>query len=154
MIWDDYINVMKQPFPNITSTNARPTSPCDSDYNCIAWAYGRNDVWCEPDIKGLYFWPISHREYTSKAYEELFASIGYEICDNAKYEEGFEKIALYFDDAGKPTHAARQLPTGKWTSKLGPNIDIEHETPEVLNGPGDGRGYGTVKIFMKRPKEN
>jgi hypothetical protein len=153
MQWSNYIKFMQQPFPNMSTTNTKPTSPCNKDYNCIAWAYGRNDVWCEPDIKGQYFWPISNRAYTLKAYEDLFSSIGYKICSDEKYEDGFEKIALYVDDAGIPTHAARQLPTGKWTSKLGENIDIEHETPEILNEPGDGSGYGIVKIFMKRPRK-
>ena len=30
-------------------------------------------------------------------------------------EPGFEKIALYADNSGKPTHAARQLDNGRWT---------------------------------------
>ena len=61
-------------------------------------------------------------------------------------EAGFQKIVIYLDDDDKPTHASRQLETGKWTSKLGREIDIEHDTPEVLNGPE----YGTAKIIMKR----
>jgi hypothetical protein len=36
--------------------------------------------------------------------------------------------------------------TGKWTSKLGRGIDIEHDSPEILNGSA----YGIAKIFMKR----
>ena len=60
-------------------------------------------------------------------------------------EKGFQKIALYVKD-GIPTHAARQLPTGKWTSKLGRDIDIEHDFPEVLNGAD----YGVASIFMKK----
>jgi hypothetical protein len=58
------------------------------------------------------------------------------------------RIVLYIKD-GKPTHAARQLPTGKWTSKLGSDIDIEHDYPEVLNG----QDYGIASIFMKRKNE-
>jgi len=45
------------------------------------------------------------------------------------------------------THAARQLPDGKWTSKLGQLEDITHGTTDVIEG-GD---YGEVVQFMKRP---
>ena len=146
MTWADFITVLRPNFPYITESNSSPTSPETVEYNCIAWAYGRNDVWCEPDASGQYFWPISCREYSIAAFEELFSSIGYSRCVNALKEDGFLKIVLYVDKAGRPTHAAKQLPTGKWTSKLGPNVDIEHDSPEVLNGPA----YGTAKIFMKK----
>lgn len=92
------------------------------------------------------YWPANiTREETAEAFIELFASINYCRCDNHLFEPGYEKVAIYILD-GKPTHAARQLPTGKWTSKLGQNIDIEHDSPEALNGPV----YGNVAIFMKR----
>ena len=56
-----------------------------------------------------------------------------------------EKVAIYLLN-GMPTHAARQLSTGKWTSKLGLSIDIEHDSPDVLDGPE----YGKASIFLKR----
>jgi hypothetical protein len=46
------------------------------------------------------------------------------------------------------THAARQLLSGKWTSKLGRWQDVEHE----LEGLVCDR-YGTVKQVMKRAIE-
>ncbi len=50
-------------------------------------------------------------------------------------EGGVTKVAIYGDiDADSWTHAARQLPNGKWTSKLGDFEDIEHDTPEGLVG--------------------
>jgi hypothetical protein len=128
-------------FPKITPSNCRCTSPATDDYNCIAWAYEKDNVWCEPGL----FWPIPRHDYTIETYMELFASIGYRRCEDALYEEGFQKIVLYIKDE-KPTHAARQLTTGKWTSKLGRNIDVEHDYPEVLDGPQ----YGSASVFMKR----
>lgn len=136
-----YQMMLKSSFPRVTPHNCRCTSPATDDYNCIAWAYGRDDVWCQPG----FFWPIPRQEDTIEAYKELFLSIGYRCCENASYEKGFQKIALYIKD-GCPTHAARQLPTGKWTSKLGHNIDIEHDCPEVLNESD----YGVASIFMIR----
>jgi hypothetical protein len=151
MTWADYIiNNLRQSFEHITEFNSRPTSPDSSDYNCIAWAYGRNDIWCHPDSEGQYFWPISNRKYSVDAFMELFSSIGYILCTDESKEDGFLKIVLYVDKEGLPTHAARQLITGKWTSKLGSGIDIEHDSPDNLNGSI----YGIAKIFMKRKADS
>jgi hypothetical protein len=63
-------------------------------------------------------------------------------------EVGFEKIALYATPDGEPTHAARQLLNGKWTSKLGRWQDIEHELDGLV-----GELYGTVRRILKRTIE-
>lgn len=42
---------------------------------------------------------------------------------------------------------ARQLPTGRWTSKLGGSEDIEHASPTEL----EGDMYGTVVLYMRKP---
>jgi len=131
-------------FPNLNNDNYRVTSNIDHRYNCVAWAYGETSRFFWP-IKGSY-WPANiTREETIEAFIELFASIRYCLCDNHLFEHGYEKVAIYVLD-GMPTHTARQLPTGKWTSKLGLDIDIEHDSPDVLNGPQ----YGSASIFMKR----
>ncbi len=49
---------------------------------------------------------------------------------------------------GELTRAARQLPNGKWTSKLGRWQDIEHELDGLV-----GEMYGTVKQILKRAIE-
>jgi hypothetical protein len=68
------------------------------------------------------------------------------VCGQADLEPGFEKIAPFADADGLPTHAARQLPGGRWTSKLGELEDIEHDLNDVA-----GTAYGTVVQIMKRP---
>jgi hypothetical protein len=55
-------------------------------------------------------------------------------------------VALYGNDL-LYTHAARQLPGGRWTSKLGKAEDIQHDTPGVVAGGL----YGNVVAIMKRP---
>jgi hypothetical protein len=60
-------------------------------------------------------------------------------------ESGFEKIALFASD-GVPKHAARQLESGRWTSKLGTREDIEHALHDL-----EGAIYGSVALVMKRP---
>jgi len=62
-------------------------------------------------------------------------------------EPGFEKIVIYVDDADVPTHAARSLQNGMWTSKLGDEEDIEHATLRVV----ECLVYGTAKAYLKRP---
>src|ERR1039458_1110376 len=106
------------------STTYKKTSDPTGLYNCIAWAAGFSNKWWWPDKFKIGFWPpTAKREEKLEAFAQAFATIGYEKCNNGNLEEGFEKIALYAvpNPLGRwiPTHAARQLPTGEWTSKMG-----------------------------------
>ncbi|MFV1976652.1 MAG: hypothetical protein ACC651_12955 [Candidatus Scalindua sp.] len=137
-------------FPNLPSDGYSITSPVSPEYNCIAWAAGDTEVWWEPDPFYLSFWPSGiPRIYSLTAYISAYETLGYTVCHNDEYENGFEKIALYGDQNKKPTHAAKQLNSGRWTSKLGQLEDIEHNTLEDLIGPE----YGTIAVIMKRPKQ-
>jgi len=79
---------------------------------------------------------------------------GFEPCENGEYEEGFEKIALYINQLGNVTHAARQISPTAWTSKLGPMIDIKHDLLSSLEDAGlTDDDYGKVGQFLKRPIE-
>ncbi len=94
------------------------------------------------------YWPPGiRRQTTIEAFLAAFDNLGYVICDDDRYEPGFEKVALYVDTARQPTHLARQLAAGAWTSKLGKEEDITHHTLQGL----EGSLYGTVFKFMKRP---
>jgi len=77
----------------------------------------------------------------------VFLGLGFETCDNADVCAHWENIAIFGDAAGY-RHAARQLETGHWLSKLGKLYDIEHK---FLDDLADG-SYGTVMQFMKRPR--
>jgi len=132
-------------FPHLTPQNHRSTSPPSIDYNCIAWSGGDTEHWWQPGI----YWPIAAQpgEYGIEVLKQLFASLGYEDCGlNAEWEPGFEKVALLSQSLFY-THAARQLANGKWTSKLGKDQDIEHDTPHDVAGGI----YGDVTQIMKRP---
>lgn len=67
------------------------------------------------------------------------------MCRNGDVEPNIEKLAIYATIDGKPQHAARQLPNGRWTSKLGRLEDIEHDLEGL-----DGNLYGVVHTFMAR----
>jgi hypothetical protein len=128
-------------FPNLTGENHEITSPRTVRYNCIAWAARNTERWWQPGV----FWPVdSSRE--DHGIGNVVKSLGYEDCDDGAQEEGFEKLALY-GCAMMYTHAARQLPDGRWTSKLGQLEDIIHTTTEAI----EGGEYGEVVQYMKRP---
>jgi len=135
-------------FPDLLRTGYLITSPATPEYNCIAWAANDTEVWWEPDSLDLYYWPPGiPRTYTLDAYIEAYKTLGYSVCGDAEYESDFEKVAIYADSNGKPTHAAKQLDSGKWTSKLGRLEDIEHTDLDSIINPI----YGTPVVYLKRP---
>lgn len=137
-------------FPGLRDTRHAETSPKDKSYNCIAWAAGNSEVWWEPDLRRQYYWPRDAlRAYSIDAYFAAYATLGYETCHSAEYEEGYDKAALFVDEIGFPTHAARQLPSGRWTSKLGRSEDIEHELHAL-----EGEKYGRVALLLRRPSQH
>jgi hypothetical protein len=136
-------------FPALHGSAYQMTSPQADTYNCVAWAAGDTTNWWwpdEPDNPDSAYWPPGvPREETLEAFRHAFATLGYAVCDHEGQEEEYEKVAL-FALAGAPKHAARQLPTGLWTSKLGPMEDIEHALHDLT-----GLVYGSVALVMKRP---
>ncbi|MGI8980718.1 MAG: DUF7689 domain-containing protein [Pirellulaceae bacterium] len=130
-------------FPRLTAANHRITSPSTPDYNCVAWSIGDTEHWWQPGV----FWPIAGPkvEFGIAALAEAMKSQEFAVCETGAPEFGFEKVALYATSAFY-THASRQLPNGKWTSKLCRMEDIEHDSPDDL---ADGV-YGSVVLFMKR----
>jgi hypothetical protein len=106
-------------FPRLTPTNHRVTSPRTRRYNCVAWAAGEVVRWWEPGK----FWPcpLLGTQFTVDDVVAAFRTVGYDLCADGVLELGFLKVAIYADGFDDPTHAARQLPDGRWTSKLGPD---------------------------------
>jgi hypothetical protein len=127
-------------FPNLDADGYQTCSPKTESYNCVAWAAGDASRWWEPGI----YWPRPAGDDFASLLV-LFEMLGYEPCEQDHFEAGSEKVALYADDEGNWTHAARQLPDGRWTSKLGPDEDIIHRTSQGLAGNAYGRVYAIVK---------
>jgi hypothetical protein len=136
-------------FPKLCGTNWRVSSPFDRDYNCVAWAAGdTNDWWWPVSLNRPVVWPASApAEITLAAFEAAFACLGYARCDNEGLEPGVEKVALFVGADGRPCHAARQIATGIWTSKLGAGEDVEHPLRDL-----EGDVYGTVTLVLGRPR--
>lgn len=136
------------PFPKLTNDNSFQTSPATPTYNCIAWAAGDDSRWwCPNSVGAAFFWPINApRDMRIESLIAMFVTQGYSPCDDGSVETGYEKIAIFGAEQDW-THAARQLPNGHWTSKLGKSEDITHFSAELLDGPA----YGNVRQFMRRP---
>jgi len=135
-------------FPHFSPQHceSNDVSPYDPRYNCIAWAASDSTRWWWPQSVDAYWPPGAIDDLSIPAFVSAFQTLGYVICKDGSLESGFEKVAIYADQHSVPTHAARQLPLGAWTSKFGPYEDLEHVDVDCIRGPG----YGTVVVFMKR----
>lgn len=134
-------------FPRLGPSGYTITSPASVGYNCIAWAAGDEQRWWWPDKMATGYWPSNApREETLEAFVHALKTIGYTACESEAIEPEMEKVAIYCLPGGKPTHVARQLPNGKWTSKLGKLEDIEHTLDGLVSSD-----YGSVGQYLKRP---
>lgn len=136
-------------FPNLQRADYSNVSSPTDRYNCIAWAAGDDTRWWEPATECGYYWPENCTlNYTVARAVQIFQNLGFVPCGLDTFlENGFEKIAI-FHEKEEWMHAARQLPSGAWTSKLGKHQDIEHVSAKALVG-GD---YGELHVVLKHPK--
>ena len=137
-------------FPRLASDNHfQITSECTPLYNCIGWALGLDDVWValdHPSNMPWIWWPkgVPATEKQSSLIA-LFAYFGFEKCNDAEAEDGFDKVALYGID-GNWTHAARVVAKDEFHSKIGTAWDIHHSNGDVFADTE----YGEVFAYMKR----
>jgi hypothetical protein len=141
------VDPIKVMFPKLADASFRVTSERDPAYNCIAWAAGvTHQRWWPLEGPSEAHWPeAAPRARTVEAFRAAFSTLGYADCSSDASKPGVERIALFADTNGEPTHAARQLPNGCWTSKLGKAEDIEHALRDL-----EGDFYGTVVLLMMR----
>jgi len=133
-------------FPNLSKTPYRVTSPPDTTYNCFAWVAGESHRWWEAHPDAGHFWPTGYTtDWSIDVVIDAYRTVGYTACHDGSLEHGVEKVAIYVKD-GEPTHAARQLLGGTWTSKLGAEDDLEHTIDGLT-----GTEYGAPAVFLGRP---
>ena len=120
-------------FPGSLTSPFLVTSPQSRAYNCIAYAYGDLSRAYWPSK--TFYWPnhIVRSEHLN-SFIDLFNSIGYVLCDNGILEPGFEKVAIFGLNQNTTKHAAKQLLTGQWSSKLGANYDVSHNIQSMEGG--------------------
>jgi hypothetical protein len=144
--------LLKRDCPRLNRDTFVEKSDPTGEYNCFAFAVGdTSQPWC-PSNDDSYWPPEAEgvpQEDTTEAFIAAYHTKEYFVCDTDALEMGFDKIALYVDTATeKPTHAAHQLPNGKWESKLGGGIDIQHDSLDELTGQLYGK---TVSFrFLKK----
>jgi hypothetical protein len=140
-------------FRDLPSEEYQITSPRNPRYNALAWAIGEEEDerwWSPAAFDCVSYWPDGvAREETIETYTEIFRLHGYVPCEgnDESLEANLEKVAIYCK-SGIPTHFARQLDNGQWTSKLGKNRDITHITLTCL----EGKKYGFVHRILKRKR--
>ncbi len=143
-------HVIDEHFPKLLSSDHEITSRYTRKYNCAAWVVGHSDKpwwprFCDQLYDKDYRWiKGAPEEDTVEAFTKGFNILGYAICQSSDLEHGFEKVAIYAKNR-RPKHVALQLPDGKWTSKLGDDVDISHEIWAL-----DGPLYGRVEVVMRR----
>ncbi len=137
----------RENFPNATPETLIEKSPATSEYNCIAWTLGEEHLWWDT-VPG-YFWPrrIPKPASVIQNVVEMYNAQGFIECQSADLEPGIEKIVLY-SESGKFRHAAFQLESGRWTSKMGPYEDVVHSTAETLLGDE----LEKIERIMMRPR--
>jgi hypothetical protein len=150
-------NQLTQVFPALAGVKWRISSPCDTSYQCIAWAACRTDrVWWPWDNPRFY-WPPGFTKLPFgspvpvQSFVEVFEKeFGYRMCSGAAFEFGYQKVAIYANSLGV-THMARQHFWGRgWLSKLGESEDIVHSSPMDLTNHVAPTEYGDVVLIMKR----
>lgn len=134
-------------FPDLDPALVQITSPIAPAYNCIAYAVGDLRRWWWPDPDRTCYWPPNVlRAVHLSAFQQAFESLGFRLTADKSAEPEYEKLAMFAKQA-IPTHAARQLRNGLWSSKLGSREDISHN----LEGLECAK-YGKVAFLMRRSR--
>lgn len=137
-------------FPNLKEEGYEKISEQTDTYNCIAWAVGDPARYWWPTPRYACYWPPGfERSNALPVLKAICELLGYRECESDDQEAGYEKVALYADATGVQ-HAARQLRSGLWTSKIGELEDIEHIDLESL----ESNDYGKVALYMKRYRKD
>jgi hypothetical protein len=146
-------------FPNLAASGYQITSCSADEPNCIGWALNDGRCWDPLGVSpGTHFYRWLNDlglDFKVDTISELFSRHSYIDCADGTLESGYEKIAMYYDiSEGEISHVARQLPDGRWTSKLGPGEDIEHNDLHALEGDTTTFPlcYGLTIKFMRRPR--
>jgi hypothetical protein len=138
-------------YPSLREAEHNITSIANDEYNCVAWVPKELDRWYEPGI----YWPKGIPEPDDErdlcCYVALFESWDFEPCDDAAYEPGFLKVALY-EHQGVFKHVAKQLRDGTWSSKAGVLHDFRHHALDDLH-PSGIMENARPSVFMRRPDD-
>lgn len=128
-------------------------APASTTYNCISWSLGVRDRWIWPAKNGA---PVSFGDF-----DDLYKGQGYRRSNklDVDLDSGREKVVLYakvsVNGVLEPTHSARQLDDGSWSSKVGRLPLIRHLHPEDVSGDTYGEPFALFtrerKVQLPKP---
>ena len=97
-------------FPDLAADGWQETSPQDPRYNCIAFAADDTTRRWWPVLSPFYYWPPgAPKRETLAAFVAAYGTRGYVPCPDGNFDAEMEKVVIYCDADGVPTHAARQV---------------------------------------------
>ncbi|WP_426733087.1 DUF6209 family protein [Myxococcus faecalis] len=128
-------------FPHLTADTFVGIGPSSQRYNCIAWTLGNRNEWV---------WPGTRVE----DFDQLYAQQGYQPLDtlDLSHDPTLEKVVIY---GRKPvtgngplevTHGALMDEQGRFTSKIGTQPLIRHNSADDLTGPSYG---APVRVYVR-----
>lgn len=85
-------------------------------------------------------------DYKLAIFVEAIKTEGFQTCDDGEWEDGFRKIAIFYDKKDEFTHAVLLVSKGVWKSKWGRESDFVHSLNDVHS-----HDFGNKCVFMKRP---
>jgi hypothetical protein len=138
--------VERKAFPHL-GREYEVLGPATKVYNCIAWAIGITNKWVWPARPG--------KTATVADFDDLYGRYGYRRVKGLNFDlhPNYHKLVLYAkrgkNGNWEPTHGARQLSDGSWSSKLGQLPLIRHLEPDDL----DGNSYGVPIAVYVRPRK-
>ncbi|HME00025.1 MAG TPA: RHS repeat-associated core domain-containing protein [Terriglobia bacterium] len=155
----DCDSVVPALFPNLKAGEWSITGPAIPEYNCIAWSVGVTNQWVWPGNTEAVFDKLYKEGLTvtprNRAGQPIGRPVqiggGYKDSDNCDPECHKRKVALFVDEAGVPTHAAREVEDGGvWESKLGSLCRIKHKLTQLEGATQKGRPPGTAYGKVKK----
>ncbi|WP_426749208.1 DUF6209 family protein [Myxococcus sp. Y35] len=132
-------------FPNLTEDKFVGIGPSTQRYNCIAWTLGVRDEWVWPGTK-------------VEDFDKLYADQGFKPLDEVdlSHDPNLEKVVIYGlkrkTGSGEieVTHGALMDEQGRFTSKIGTQPLIRHNSADDLSGPSYGE---PVRVYV-RPRQS
>ena len=139
-------------YPNIINgINFKIVEQDDINFNCIAHSLGIRNMSIWPAKLELWVWDKSLPYInTINNFVNLYRKFNYEICEDSSWEPDYDKIALYISILScrnTVSHAAKQIDSYWWSSKMGGDELFEHDLEAIEN-----KNVGTKYVFLKRPK--
>jgi hypothetical protein len=109
--------------------------PVDPNFNCIGHADGSEENCCVPE--------------SIDAYVQHFRAHGFVECYGPDSGSGAPMVAI-FAHGVRACHAALRI-DGKWTSKIGGGVTIQHELDDLI---GDRpTEYGRIVRYMRKQRQ-